>query len=89
MNPIEPGHQFAYFGLDIVKFCKTDSGTAIDYISKYLVTQGIPNKSAHEVVQFILNEIYLRLGSPMRVITDLGMEFMADATKQLYLIAEV
>lgn len=85
LQPIEPPTGiWELIGLDFVgPVPQSSSGNkyilvCTDYLSKYAVTQAVPNCTADTAARFLVEKAILQYGVPKQVITDRGTHFMAS-----------
>ena len=76
-----PSLPFQCWGIDhLGPLSETDSGAlhvivAIDYFTKYVVAEAVPDTGANAAVRFLLDRIAFVFGVPRRVVTDQGPAF--------------
>ena len=49
----------------------------VDYYSKYVIAQAIPDKSSEHIRKFLRERVFYTLGVPMEIVCDNGTEFKA------------
>ncbi|ELQ76078.1 RNA-directed DNA polymerase, LTR Retrotransposon [Trachipleistophora hominis] len=81
---------FETIGLDIIgSLTKSENGykfiiTATDWMTKWAEARALKRKTAKEVAKFFIEEIMLRHGTPRRIVTDQGREFMEETLKKIF-----
>jgi hypothetical protein len=74
-------------GVDLLgPFPQTEKGNkyvivAVCYFTKWCETKAIPTGKTEEVVDFIVNQVFVRHGAPKTMITDRGKCFVAELAK--------
>ncbi|RWS19028.1 integrase core domain protein-like protein, partial [Leptotrombidium deliense] len=90
MMPIEVGGPFEMIGIDIQgPFPKSEQGNkyiivATDYLTKHVEMKAVPAANSWEVSKFLLDEIMCRHGCPQRILSDRGLPFLSNVTKDVY-----
>jgi transposase InsO family protein len=78
---------FTRWGLDFVQdLPETSEGntniiTAIDYTTRYVVAEAVPNRNAQTVARFLFR-LMLRFGAPEEIITDRASVFMSEVVRE-------
>ena len=89
LQPIKVNSTWQLVGIDVVGPLNISTSgnkyiiVAIDYFSKYCEAIAIPDFTALTTANFIFNNIICRFGSPQMIITDQGVNFEAELTKEL------
>ena len=84
MRPIAVQGIYHKVGIDMIgPLQKSTSGnkyiiTAVDYMSKNIEAEAVPDKSSKTTADFFHREIICRHGTPVEVVTDQGGEFQGD-----------
>ena len=79
-----PSLPFQCWGIDHLGLLSdTDRGAlhvivAIDYFTKYVVAEAVPDTGAYAAVRFLLDRIAFVFGVPLRVVTDQGPAFTSS-----------
>ena len=84
MQPIAVQGIYHKVGIDMIGPLQTSlSGnkhiiTAVDYMSKNIEAEAVPNKSSKTTSEFFYKDIVCRHGTPVDVVTDQGGEFQGE-----------
>ena len=83
-TPAEPFHTV---GIDLAMFNPSRKGnrqvvTAIDHLSKYLVAEPLPNGTAEEIANFLVNRVILQHGTPRVLVSDRGKAFLSERSTE-------
>ena len=54
-----------------------------DYATRYAVVRATRRVTAEDVADFLMTEIYLKFGTPKRLISDRGVQFLSNIVKEL------
>ena len=49
-----------------------------EYLTKWVEAKAIPNKKAETIAEFLYNDVIARFGTPERMLTDQGTEFVNE-----------
>ena len=89
VQPIPPvALPFERWGLDFMQnLPETVNGnkhiiTCIDYATRWVVAQPVPEMTTEAVVRFLYKNILMCFGAPFEIITDRGKSFLAEAVQQ-------
>ena len=83
LKPIEPGLLFEKWGCDIQgPFERSASGNcyvlvATEYRSRCAVAKAVPQATAYDLVEFVIDNIICQYGTPKILITDRGTQYMS------------
>lgn len=95
LQSIKVSSIFELIGLDLVgPLPETTSGNKYilvmtEYLSKWVEAKAIPNKRAATVAEVIYNEIIVRFGTPKRMLTDQGTEFLNETLTALQKVMNI
>ncbi len=87
--PIVRNKPFTLIGIDTIGLLsKTDRGNkyivlATDYATGWVEGRALSKKSAYNIAQFLLSEIFCRHGPPTEIRSDLGTKYNAEIVKTL------
>jgi hypothetical protein len=90
LNPLPCVPPFHRWHIDFIgRLPMTDKGNqwlivAVDSCTKWPVARALPNATADLVAEFIYDEIFMKFGSPVELVSDRGSNFM-DRVLQGYL----
>jgi transposase InsO family protein len=76
-------HPFDMWQLDFTEHVNQHILVAICSFSHFVVARLVPGPTAESVVRFVLDELIIPYGIPLRIHTDLGAAFTAQVTSQL------
>ena len=95
LHPIPPaGIPFRRWGIDFIQELpasrsgNTQIITLIDYATRYVVAQAVPNRNSTTVAQFLYS-VMLRFGAPDEIISDRASAFTAQTLQQYLKLQEV
>ena len=57
--------------------------TACDSFTRFVVAVPLRNKTAVSAAQALVREVFLKLGTPFQILTDLGGEFLNELWKEM------
>lgn len=85
LEPIEsPSGVFDLIGLDFLgPLQRTPTGNkyilvCTDYLSKWAITQAVPDCTAETAARFLVEKVILQYGAPKKLLTDQGTHFVAN-----------
>jgi transposase InsO family protein len=55
-----------------------------DYATRYAIVKAVGKATAEAVADFLIQEVYLKFGSPKTIVSDRGTHFMSYLAKELY-----
>ena len=90
LKSIEVGQPFDLCAIDIWESpVRADSGNkyvivATDYLTRYVEIKAVPNGSAEEVADFVINTIIATHGPPSKLLTDRGKVFQSRVLQAIY-----
>ena len=84
LRPIISARAFAKWGINFVGPIKPpakDSGAqyiivAIDYLTKWVEAKATPNNDARTTAKFLYENIFMRYGLPLEIVSDQGVHFV-------------
>ena len=88
MKPLEVPAPFARWHLDFIgELPITANGNrwilvAVDYATNWPIVRALPDATGVNIVKFIYEEIVLKFGCPLEIITDRGANFMSKVLQQ-------
>lgn len=88
MKPLEVPPPFSRWHLDFIGELPTTQNEnrwilmAVDYSTNWPIAKALKAATADEIVKFIYEEIVMRFGCPVEIVTDRGVNFMAKIVKQ-------
>ena len=95
LRPIEVSKPMELIGIDLVGPLElTTSGNryivvVTEYLTKWVEAQAIPDKKGSTIAKYLFREIYARYGTPERMISDQGTEFLNETVEALNKIMRV
>lgn len=90
LQPIKVGGPFERFGIDHVgPLPETEAYNryvivAVDYLTKWCVTQATDSTNTKNVVDFVINRIVCQFGSPIEILSDRGSGFCSEIAEIFY-----
>ncbi|RWS25296.1 pol polyprotein-like protein, partial [Leptotrombidium deliense] len=90
LNPIAVGEPGEIWGIDILgPFPMSDAGNkyvivATDHFTKHVECRAVPSAKSWNVAKFCIEDILCVHGAPKRLISDRGLAFLANTSKNIY-----
>lgn len=88
MKPLEVPAPFARWHIDFIGELPTTSNgnrwilMAVDYATNWPIARALKSATADEIVKFIYEEIVMKFGCPVEVVSDRGANFLSKILKQ-------
>lgn len=88
MKPLEVPAPFARWHIDFIGELPTTSNgnrwilMAVDYATNWPIARALQSATADEIVKFIYEEIVMKFGCPVEVVSDRGANFLSKILKQ-------
>ena len=95
LNPIDISSPFHMMGIDFVgPLTETYSGNkhvivCVDYFTKFAVTKAVRSATAEAIADFFVEEIVLRYGAPVKLLSDRGTQFTSNLNKEIFKLLNV
>ena len=89
LRTIEVSRVFELIGMDLIgPLPPTSQGNRYiivmtEYLTKWVEAKAIPNKKAETIAEFLYNDVIARFGTPERMLTDQGTEFLNETVTAL------
>ncbi|CEP16788.1 hypothetical protein [Parasitella parasitica] len=88
MKPLEVPAPFARWHIDFIGELPTTSNgnrwilMAVDYATNWPIARALKSATADEIVKFIYEEIVMKFGSPVEIVSDRGANLLSKILKQ-------
>jgi len=56
---------------------------AIDYLTKFAKVRALKSLVKHEVARFLYEQVFIRFGTPLEIVSDNGPDFLSEVVKNL------
>jgi hypothetical protein len=95
LTPIKVSEPFELIGIDLIGPLEiTSSGNRYiivmtEYLTKWVEAKAIPDKKASTVAKFLHNDVIARFGTPKRILSDQGSEFLNETIKALQEVMKI
>ena len=80
--------------IDLLELSTTPTGNKyvlmiIDHFSKYMITEAVPDKQAQTVARALVEKVICNEGSPVRIHSDLGGEFINEILNEICKLLDI
>src|SRR6185295_4845010 len=89
LHPITVSEPFELIGMDLIgPLPETSNGNKYiivmtEYLTKWVEAEAIPDKKASTVAKFLYKNVITRFGTPKKMLSDQGTEFLNETIKAL------